>query len=92
MDIGWTREVWVFVNGRPALQSKNLYGIEGVSKEPGGRLSLTNGSFDLALKKGENEIVVAMDDNFAGGQQHWGWGLEMRLANTGGIRQIGDKN
>jgi hypothetical protein len=89
VDIGWTREVWVFVNGTLAFQSKNLYGIRGASKEPGGRLSLTNGSFDLALRKGENQIVVAIDDNFAGGQQHWGWGLEMRLANTDGIRQKG---
>ena len=89
VDIGWTREVWVFVNGKLAFQSKNLYGIKGASKEPGGRLSLTNGSFDLALQKGANQVVVAIDDNFAGGQQHWGWGLEMRLANTDGIRQIG---
>jgi hypothetical protein len=88
VDIGWTREVWVFVNGKLAFQSKNLYGIKSASKEPGGRLSITNGSFDLALQKGVNQVVVAIDDNFAGGQQHWGWGLEMRLANTDGIRQI----
>lgn len=89
VDIGWTREVWVFVNGKLAFQSKNLYGIKGMSKEPGGRLSLTNGSFDLPLRKGANEVAVAIDDNFAGGQQHWGWGLEMRLANADGIRQTG---
>jgi hypothetical protein len=89
VDMGWTREVWVFVNGKLAFQSKNLYGIKGASKEPDGRLSLTNGSFDLALQKGANQVAVAIDDNFAGGQQHWGWGLEMRLANTDGIRQIG---
>lgn len=89
VDIGWTREVWVFVNGKLAFQSKNLYGIKGFSKEPGGRLSLTNGSFDLTLRKGANQVVVAIDDNFAGGQQHWGWGLVMRLANTDGVRQIG---
>lgn len=89
VDVGWTREIWVFVNGKLAFQSKNLYGIKGASKEPGGRLSLTNGSFDLPLRKGANQIAVAIDDNFAGGQQHWGWGLEMRLANTDGIRQMG---
>ena len=88
VDIGWTREVWVFVNGKLAFQSKNLYGIKGVAKAPGGRLSLTNGSFDLPLRKGSNQVAVAVDDNFAGGLQHWGWGLEMRLANTDGIRQI----
>lgn len=91
VDIGWTREVWVFVNGKLAFQSKNLYGIKGESKEPDGRLSLTNGSFDLPLKKGANQVAVAIDDNFAGGQQHWGWGLEMRMANTDGIRQVAAK-
>lgn len=89
VDIGWTREVWVFVNGKLAFQSKNLYGVKGQSKEPDGRLGLTNGSFDLPLKKGANHVAVAIDDNFAGGEQHWGWGLEMRLANVDGIRQIG---
>lgn len=90
VDIGWTREVWVFVNGKLAFQSKNLYGVNGASKEPGGRLSLANGSFDLPLHKGANQVAVAIDDNFGGGEQHFGWGLEMRLVNTDGIRQIGD--
>ena len=88
VDIGWTREVWVFVNGKLVFANKNLYGIEGASKEPDGRLSLTNGSFDLPLRKGANHIVVALDDNFGGGAQHFGWGLKMRLANVDGIDQI----
>jgi hypothetical protein len=88
VDIGWTREVWVFVNGKLVYANKNLYGIEGASKEPDGRLSLTNGSFDLPLRKGANHIAVALDDNFGGGAQHFGWGLEMRLADVDGIGQI----
>ena len=90
VDIGWTREVWVFVNGKLAFRSKNLYGVKGASKAPGGRLGLTNGSFDLPLHKGANQVAVAIDDNFGGGEQHFGWGLAMRLANTDGIRQRGD--
>jgi len=85
VDTGWTREVWLFVNGKRVFQGKNLYGVKGASKEPDGRLALTNGSFDLTLHKGANQVVVAIDDNFAGGQQHWGWGLQMRLADTDGI-------
>jgi hypothetical protein len=88
VDIGWTREIWVFVNGKLVFANKNLYGIEGASKEPDGRLSLTNGSFDLPLRKGANHIVVALDDNFGGGVQHFGWGLEMRLVDVNGTRQI----
>ena len=90
VDIGWTRELWVFVNGKLAFQSKNLYGVKGASKAPGGRLGLTNGSFDLPLHKGANQVAVAIDDNFGGGEQHFGWGLEMRVANTDGIRPMGD--
>lgn len=77
--IGWTREVWVFVNGKQVFASKNLWGIPGASKNPDGRLSLLNGAFALPLRKGKNEIAVMLDDNFAGGLQHFGWGLEMRL-------------
>jgi hypothetical protein len=85
VDMGWTREVWIFVNGKRVFASKNLYGVDGASKEPDGRLSLTNGSFDLPLRKGANRIVVALDDNFAGGAQHFGWGLQMRMQNADGI-------
>jgi hypothetical protein len=85
VDIGWTREVWVFVNGKLVFASKNLWGIKGASKEPDGRLSLTNGSFDLPLRKGANHVVVALDDNFGGGEQHFGWGLKMRMADAAGV-------
>jgi hypothetical protein len=85
VDMGWTREVWVFVNGKRVFASKNLYGVDGASKEPDGRLSLTNGSFDLPLRKGSNPIVVALDDNFAGGAQHFGWGMLMRMRDADGI-------
>lgn len=77
--IGWTREVWVFINGKQVFAGRNLYGVPGESKNPDGRLSLLNGAFALPLRKGRNEIAVALDDNFAGGLQHFGWGLEMRL-------------
>jgi hypothetical protein len=81
--IGWTREAWVFVNGKQVFASRNLYGVPGESKNPDGRLSLINGSFALPLRKGKNEVAVALDDNFAGGLQHFGWGLEMRLDDVG---------
>lgn len=80
--IGWTREVWVFVNGKPVFADRNLYGVPGESKNPDGRLSLVNGSFALPLRKGKNDIAVMLDDNFGGGAQHFGWGLQMRLDNT----------
>lgn len=87
VELGWTREVWIFVNGKRVFADKNLYGVDGASKEPDGRLSLTNGSFALPLRQGTNSIIVALDDNFAGGAQHFGWGLQMRLADADGVGQ-----
>lgn len=86
VSIGWTREAWVFVNGVLVYADKNLYGVPAASKLPDGRLSLDNGAFNLPLKKGKNEIDVLLDDNFAGGLQHFGWGLMMRLPDLDGLQ------
>ena len=80
VNIGWTREVWVFVNGKLVYADKNLFDSEDARKIPDGRCSLENGSFTLPLEAGENEIAVAVADNF------FGWGLMLRLADPEGIR------
>jgi hypothetical protein len=77
---GWTREAWVFVNGKQVFADKNLYQPPAARKTPDGRLSLENGGFDLPLQKGHNEIVVALANNF------YGWGIEMRLDDLKGIK------
>lgn len=74
VDIGWTREVWVFANGRLVYADKNLFDQEAARKFPDGRCSLENGSFALPLEAGENEVAVAIANNF------FGWGLMLRLA------------
>jgi hypothetical protein len=84
--IGWAREIWVYVNGKQVFASRNLYDPPEGRKPPDGRLSLENGSFDLPLRKGLNEISVALDDNFPdGGAHHFGWGLELRLDDLQGV-------
>jgi len=80
VSIGWCREIWVFVNGKQVYADKNLYQPPTARKTPDGRLSLENGSFDLPLRKGKNEIAVALANNF------YGWGLEMRLDDLKGVR------
>jgi len=85
IDFGWAREAWVYLNGKLIYADKNLYGIAGYSKTPDGRLALTNGRFALALRRGKNEIAVAIDDNFPGGSQHFGWGFEMRAHDMRGL-------
>jgi hypothetical protein len=78
--IGWTREVWVFVNGERVFADKNLYMPASARKPPDGRLSLQNGSLALPLKAGKNEIAVAVANNF------YGWGLILRLDDVEGIQ------
>lgn len=76
VEIGWSRELWVFVNGTQVYSGKNLYQPPSARKEPDGRCSLRNGSFPLPLKTGKNEVVVAIANNF------YGWGIIMRLDDT----------
>jgi len=73
VDIGWTRELWVFVNGKLVYADKSLFESEEARKAPDGRCSLENGAFTLPLEAGDNEIAVAIANNF------FGWGLMLRL-------------
>ena len=78
-DIGWTRELWVFVNGKLVYADKNLYDSEATRKVPDGRCSLENGTLTLPLEAGDNEVAVALANNF------FGWGLMLRVADPEGI-------
>jgi hypothetical protein len=83
VSIGWVREVWVFVNGQLVYSDKNLFQPPTARKAPDGRCAIENGSFDLPLKAGDNEITVALESNF------YGWGLILRLDDIDGIRLPG---
>lgn len=78
-QIGWTRDVWVFVNGKLVYADKNIFESEENRKIPDARCSLENGSFTLELEPGENEIAIALANNF------FGWGIKLRLADPEGI-------
>jgi len=80
VDIGWTRELWVFLNGKLVYSDRNIWEQEGARKFPDGRCSLENGSFTLPLEAGDNEVAVAIANNF------YGWGLMLRLADAEGVR------
>jgi hypothetical protein len=73
VDVGWAREIWVFANGQLVYADKNLYQPATSRKAPDGRVSLQNGSFDLPLNEGKNQVDVVLADNF------YGWGLIMHL-------------
>ena len=79
VNIGWTRELWVFVNGKLVYADKNLFELDGSRKFPDARCSLENGAFPLPLEAGDNEVAVAIANNF------FGWGMTLRLADLEGV-------
>jgi 3-keto-disaccharide hydrolase len=79
LDIGWTREVWVFVNGTLVYADKNLFEVDGARKFPDARCSLENATVDVPLEAGDNEIAVALANNF------FGWGLMLRVKDPEGV-------
>lgn len=79
VDLGFSDEVWVFINGKMAYADKNLYG-QPTMKEPHGRCSVENTSFVLPLKKGDNELLIGVANDF------YGWGLIARLENMEGLQ------
>ena len=83
VDFGWAREAWIFVNGKLVYADKNLYWDKTKSKPPDGRCSLENGSFPLPLQAGDNEVVVALANNF------YGWAFIFRLDDVKGVRLNG---
>jgi hypothetical protein len=79
VDIGWTRELWVFVNGTLVYADKNLFEVEGARKFPDARCSLENGTLTLPLEAGDNEVAVAIANDF------FGWGLKLRLSDPAAV-------
>ena len=78
LDLGFSDEVWVFVNGRFLHAETNYYGTPGM-KEPRGRATIENTSLELPLIEGENELLIAVANSF------FGWGLIARLDDTEGL-------
>lgn len=88
VSIGFLREVWVFVDGKLVYADKNCYHVAAQRKDPDGRLSIENGSFDLPLHKGANHVVVAIRSNTPDMQDRYGWGVEMRLHDLNGVTTV----
>ena len=88
VSLGWLGQVWVFVNGKPVTEGKNFYYPESERRNDG-RLSFDNGSFEVPLQKGMNEITMALystvhEDSRT--RTRYGWGCEMRFHNMTGLR------
>ncbi|MGB3850539.1 MAG: hypothetical protein WA958_11275 [Tunicatimonas sp.] len=78
LRLGFSDEVWVLINGQLLHVDKNYFGTPAM-KEPRGRCTLANTSFDLPLRAGENELTIGVANYF------YGWGLIARLDDAEGL-------
>lgn len=72
LRLGFSDEVWVFINKQPLYFDKNYYGTP-IMKAPDGRCDIENSSFRIPLNKGENELLIGVANNF------FGWGIVARF-------------
>jgi hypothetical protein len=78
LNLGFSDEVWLFINGQFLYSDKNHFGTPG-QKFPRGRCTIENAAVKLPLKKGRNEILIGLTNYF------YGWGIIARLDDTDGI-------
>ena len=85
IDLGFSDEVWVFLNGKMVYLDKNPYN-QPMMKEPNGRISIENTSFQLDLKEGHNDLLIGVANDF------YGWGIMARMDQLEGMDLILDSS
>ncbi|GAA0549485.1 hypothetical protein GCM10009415_34300 [Chitinophaga japonensis] len=83
LHLGFSDEIWMFVNGQTMYIDKNHFGSPA-QKFPKGRCTIENAVIKLPLKQGKNEILIALANYF------YGWGMIARLDDTEGIHLSAD--
>lgn len=78
LRLGFSDEVWVFVNGELTYVDKNYFGTPS-QKFPDGRCTIENSQFRIKVKEGKNEILIGLANYF------YGWGIVARLDDVNGI-------
>ncbi|HYO90456.1 MAG TPA: hypothetical protein VEQ40_02425 [Pyrinomonadaceae bacterium] len=78
MSLGYSDEVTVFLNSRPVFTGRSAFRF----RDPGflGIMDVENDSVYLDLKKGRNEIILALADYFGG------WGFICRIDDMRGVK------
>jgi hypothetical protein len=79
LQLGFSDEVWVFLNKQMVYVDKNLYLQPSMRKYPEGRISIQNAKFGLNLNQGENELLIAVANDF------YGWGIIARIEQMEGV-------
>ena len=77
-QLGFCDEVYVFANKKLIDADKNQFGLP-LSKYPNGCLNIDNSIINVPLKKGDNEVLIGLVNNF------YGWGIVARLRSLKGL-------
>ncbi|SFD58985.1 hypothetical protein SAMN05518672_102522 [Chitinophaga sp. CF118] len=72
LNLGFSDDVSVLINGKYLYVDKNMFGSP-IMKQPEGRCSLENTSFNIPLNVGNNELLIGVANDF------YGWGIIARL-------------
>jgi hypothetical protein len=78
MSLGYSDEATVFLNGRPLFTGRSAYRY----RDPGflGLMDVEDDAVYLDLKKGRNELVLAVAEYFGG------WGFICRIDDPSGVK------
>ena len=84
LRVGFAEEVWVFLSGQLVYSGRNTYFPEQTRLSLEGRLEPDNAVIPLDLKKGSNEIIFAVGNDWRSRQgpmepSHYGWAAEAHL-------------
>lgn len=79
LTLGFSDDVWVFVNRAPVYVDKNNYVSPSMRKKPDGRISTDNSRIEIPLKEGDNELLIGLANDF------YGWGTIARFDDLEGL-------
>jgi hypothetical protein len=90
LQVGFAEEVWVFLNGQFVYSGRNQYFPPETRLSPDGRLEPDNASIPLELRKGGNEIILAVANDWRSGKgplepSPYGWAVEARINQIEGL-------
>ncbi len=90
LRLGFAEEVWVFLNGQPVYAGRNTYFPPQTRLSPDGRLEPDNASIPLALRRGRNEIVLAVGNDWPSRlgtmePSPYGWAAQARFPQVAGL-------
>jgi hypothetical protein len=77
LELGFSDEVTVFLNGRPLFYGDDSYSFDNPRRQ--GVIYFGQATLLLPLEAGENELAIVVGDRFGG------WGLMARFADAAGL-------